>query len=75
MSQMKNFLRLLLLSIAIPPAMSISTAASPQHYEIRSYVLGDQSDAEAIHAYLRDAFLPAMNRLKVGPIGVFHNSS
>ena len=75
MSQMKNFLRLLLLSIAIPPAMSISTAASPQHYEIRSYVLGDQSDAEAIHDYLRGAFLPAMNRLKVGPIGVFHNSS
>jgi len=72
---MKTIIPFLLLSIAIPPALSSLSAASPEYYEIRSYLLGDQDDAEAIHQYLRDAFLPAMGRQQVGPIGVFHNSA
>ena len=72
---MKTIIPFLLLSIAIPPALSSVSAASPECYEIRSYLLGDQGDTEAIHQYLRDAFLPAMKRQQVGPIGVFHNST
>jgi hypothetical protein len=72
---MKTIIPFLLLSIAIPPALSSLSAASPEYYEIRSYLLGDQDDTEAIHQYLRDAFLPAMGRQQVGPIGVFHNSA
>jgi len=71
---MKAIIPFLILSITIPFASSGVFAASPEYYEIRSYLLGDQGDAEAIHQYLRDAFLPAMGRQQVEPIGVFHNS-
>ena len=71
---MKTIIPFLLLSIAMLPAGSSATAESPQYYEIRTYLLGEQGDAESIHEYLRDAFVPAMNRQDVGPIGVFHNA-
>ncbi|MGI9468174.1 MAG: NIPSNAP family protein [Rubripirellula sp.] len=72
---MKIIITFLFLSIAMLPTNSSATAESPQYYEIRSYLLGEQGDAEAIHEYLRDAFVPAMNRQNTGPIGVFHNAA
>ena len=72
---MKTITSFLLLSIAMLPAATKATAESPQYYEIRSYLLGKQGDAGAIHQYLRDAFLPALNRQEMGPIGVFQNSA
>lgn len=74
MRLMKTVISFLLLIIAMLISGTKATAESPQYYEIRSYLLGEQGDAEAIHEYLRDAFLPAMHRLDAGPIGVFHNS-
>lgn len=72
---MKTFIPLLFVGIAMLLTESRVTADSPQYYEIRSYLLGEQGDAEAIHQYLRDALVPAMNRQDVGPIGVFHNAA
>ena len=71
---MKTILSLLLLSSFVLPTTLSAAAEAPQYYEIRSYVLGDNGDAEAIHRYLSNAFLPAMKRQEVGPIGVFSNS-
>ena len=45
-----------------------------QYYEVRSYLLSDGSDTDAIDSYLRDAYLPALGRLGIGPIGVLTNS-
>ncbi|MDA7864650.1 NIPSNAP family protein [bacterium] len=72
---MKNFIPLLLSSIAMLLTGSSAIADSPQYYEIRSYLLGEQDDAEVIHQYLRDALVPAMKRQDAGPIGVFHNAA
>jgi hypothetical protein len=72
---MKTIIPFLLLSIAMLPTGSSVIAESPQYYEIRTYLLGEQGDAESIHDYLRDAFVPAMNRQDAGPIGVFHNAA
>ena len=48
---------------------------SHQYYEVRSYVLGDAGDADAIDTYLSEALLPALGRQNVGPVGVFTNSA
>ena len=41
-----------------------------QFYEVRTYHLGEQGDADALDAYLRDAYLPALKRQQIGPVGV-----
>lgn len=71
---MKTILPLLLLSSFLLPATFSKAAESTQYYEIRSYVLGESGDPEALHNYLRNAWLPAMKRQEIGPIGVFTNS-
>lgn len=48
---------------------------SHQYYEVRSYILGDDGDADAIDTYLKEALLPALGRQNVGPVGVFTNSA
>ena len=45
-----------------------------QYYEVRSYILGENGDADAIDQYLRQALVPALKRQDVGPIGVFGNA-
>ncbi len=40
-------------------------------YELRIYALKPESDAKALHDFLRDAAIPAWNRLGSQPIGVF----
>lgn len=45
-----------------------------QFYEIRSYLLGQQADPDAIDRYLRDALIPALHRQNVGPVGAFSNA-
>ena len=71
---MKTILPLLLLSPVLLPATFPKASDAAQYYEIRSYVLGKNGDAEAVHTYLRSAWLPAMKRQSIGPIGVFTNS-
>ena len=50
------------------------SAQSPQLYEVRSYLLGEKPDIEAIDQYLADALLPALERQGIGPVGAFTNS-
>ena len=47
---------------------------SKQVYEIRSYLLGENGDPEAIDQYLSDALVPALNRHGVEKVGVFTNA-
>ena len=54
--------------------LSPALAESPQLYEVRSYLLGENSDAGAIDQYLDKALIPAMARHGIGPIGVFTNA-
>ena len=49
-------------------------ASSRQLYEVRSYLLGEQGDAQLIDDYLSEAFIPAMKRQGIGPIGAFTNA-
>jgi len=75
-------MKLMLLSFAclmlVMVAMSGITGAaetSPQIYEVRSYVLGQEGDVEALDHYLRDALLPALGRLEITPVGVFSDAA
>ena len=40
-------------------------------YELRHYLIDNQGQKDGLDAFLRDAFLPAMNGLGVAPVGVF----
>lgn len=48
--------------------------ADGQLYEVRSYLLGEDPDDAAIDQFLSQALLPALERQKIGPVGVFGNS-
>ncbi len=67
-------MRYLTLCLSLFAASTLVSAADHEYYEVRSYVLGENGDADAIDGYLRDALLPALKRQKVGPVGVFTNS-
>ncbi len=47
---------------------------SRQIYEVRTYLLGEAGDEAAVDGYLRDALLPTLSRVGVGPVGVFGNA-
>ncbi|MCH1496174.1 MAG: NIPSNAP family protein [Rubripirellula sp.] len=49
-------------------------AEGHEYYEVRSYLLGEKGDAEAIDQYLENALLPALKRIGIGPVGVFGNA-
>ncbi|SMP66015.1 NIPSNAP protein [Neorhodopirellula lusitana] len=49
--------------------------AGTQFYEVRTYVLGEDGDAEAVDAYLQDALIPALQRQGIGPVGAFAPSA
>ncbi|MEO1614321.1 MAG: NIPSNAP family protein [Planctomycetota bacterium] len=55
-------------------AQSPATAdyqASNEHYEVRTYHLGEKGDAAALDEYLKNALIPALNRQSDDPVGVF----
>ncbi|MGH9395661.1 MAG: NIPSNAP family protein [Terriglobia bacterium] len=43
-----------------------------EYYELRQYHFESGSQAKLTHAFLRDALIPALGRLGVGPVGVFN---
>ncbi len=45
--------------------------ASAEYYEIRTYRLKSQNQQAFLSDYLRDAALPAWQRIGIGPVGVF----
>jgi hypothetical protein len=55
------------------PARSAETENAParEYYELRQYHLRRGAKQKVVDDYLREAAIPALNRLGVGPIGVF----
>ena len=56
--------------------VSRSAAAAPGgrlHLELQKFTLESESQLEAVNGYLRDAFIPACNRLGIRPVGVFRD--
>ena len=41
-------------------------------YELRRYAIADESQQQALGTFLRDAAIPALNRIGIAPVGVFH---
>ncbi len=56
------------------PGQLVAAENDPQYYEIRSYILGENGNSDAIDNYLSKALLPALGRQDIGPVGVFSNS-
>jgi hypothetical protein len=48
-----------------------SAAAGPEYYELRTYRLRFGPQKKALDDFLREAALPAWNRLGIAPVGVF----
>ncbi|MGV3505504.1 MAG: NIPSNAP family protein [Adhaeribacter sp.] len=47
------------------------TPPRQEYYEIKVYYLKDKAQEERVHAYLKNAYLPALNRAGVKKVGVF----
>ena len=67
------------LSLALLCVMQTSTTTAAdggkQFYEIRSYILGEEGDADAIDQYLSNALVPALNRNGISNVGVLTNAA
>ena len=46
--------------------------AARDYYELRFYQLTNGSKVKLMHSYLRDAAIPALNRMGINPVGVFN---
>ncbi len=60
-----------LIIMSMSSVMNQTSAAEKQVYEIRQFVVADESQGTAVDAYLNDALLPALKRAGVGPVGAF----
>lgn len=61
----------LILALFASPA---TMADSPELYEVRSYLLGEKSDPDAIDQYLSEALIPALGRHGISRVGAFTTS-
>jgi hypothetical protein len=59
---------------AAPGQQSTSAAATRQYYALRRYDLRTGPQKKLTDDYLKNAFIPALNRLGVTPVGVFNVS-
>ncbi len=46
--------------------------AGRQYYRLHQYLVDDEAQKKRCDAYLRDAAIPALNRLGIQPVGVFY---
>lgn len=62
----------LLLGALLMTRMALAVAPPKQEfYEIKVYYLKDKSQQQRVEAYLKDAYLPALNRVGIKKVGVF----
>lgn len=54
-------------------AESTMETANREFYQLKVYTFENEDQVAATDAYLKDAFLPGLDRLGVGPVGVFKN--
>lgn len=66
---------ILCLVFSLMPGFDLASADAAdgehQYYEIRTYLIGDSGDVDAVDQYLKTALVPALTRQELGPIGVF----
>ncbi len=53
-------------------AQDKSNSAGREYYELRKYRLESGQQTKLTHDYLEQAFIPALNRLGISPVGVFN---
>ncbi len=58
--------------LAEDPTTNTDAKGGPDLYEIRNYHFSTDAQRQALDAFLKDAAIPALNRLGVRPVGVFH---
>lgn len=46
-------------------------AQEPQYYQIKIYAMDNDQQVQTTDQYLSAAYLPALKRMKIGPVGVF----
>jgi len=66
-----TFLKTAAATVASTSALSAATAESRAYFEIRKYTLLDAEKQTLLENYLRDAAIPALNRVGVRHVGVF----
>ena len=70
----RDFLKTSLATSAVTAATAAAaTKPGPEYYELRTWSL-KAAKQPLLDAYLSRAFLPALKRLGVGPVGVFTES-
>jgi hypothetical protein len=57
---------------AMTPQSNTSTAGKRLYYELRRYQLVDGPQKKICDAFFQNAFIPAVNRLGITPVGVFN---
>jgi hypothetical protein len=77
MANRRNFLAAAGIGLAAGPGLGAAQGAEgPQGgrdlYELRHYRVADESQRAGLDAFLRDAAIPAMNRIGIAPVGVFY---
>ena len=64
----------LLIWIGCKPAdPSMENHSARQYYQLRTYSFANIVQAQATRLYLKDALIPALQRMQIGPVGVFNN--
>ena len=59
-------------SAAQYPQVGEGTSDAREYYEIRKYLLQSGPQTKLIDSYVSTALIPALNRLRIGPVGVFN---
>jgi hypothetical protein len=54
-------------------ASSPSGRAVRQYLELHKYTLANEAQRDGLHTFLKNAAIPALNRLGIKPVGVFQN--
>jgi len=52
-------------------SLSLSAQTSRQYYQLKVYSFDTEKQMATTDTYLKDAFIPALKKLDIGPIGVF----
>jgi hypothetical protein len=77
MADRRRFLTVAGLGLASVPALGSTRDADGavegrDYYELRQYQLADEGQKQGLDAFLRDAAIPALNRIGIEPVGVFY---
>lgn len=60
------------LAAATNPLSAAESSSKRDYYELRQFIVDSDQQKERLDKFLKDAFIPAANRLGVKPVGVFY---